>query len=58
LPKAAVALELEQGRLGMVRVEGWPLRRMMTVVHHQQKYLSKALLAFLEEMKKKTERRR
>ncbi|MBP89277.1 MAG: hypothetical protein CMJ64_21600 [Planctomycetaceae bacterium] len=51
LSKASVELELEQKRLAVVRVKGWPLRRTMTVVHHRQKYRSKALIAFLDELK-------
>jgi DNA-binding transcriptional LysR family regulator len=51
LPTASVTFELGQKRLAIMRTKGWPLRRTMPVVHHQQKYLSKALMALLSELK-------
>ncbi len=50
LPKDSVAADLEQKRLCLIRVQGWPVRRNMPVVHHSQKYVSRSLVTFLNEM--------
>ena len=49
--EGSVAPDIERKRLAVLQVRGWPLQRTLPVVHHRHKYLSKALVAFLDELK-------
>lgn len=48
LPKLSILSELELGRLYIVNVEGFPLRRSWSVVHPQSKHLTPMMRAFLD----------
>jgi len=47
LPKLSILPELELGRLAIIDIEGFPLRRSWCVVYPQAKYLTPAMKAFL-----------
>ncbi|MFG1491894.1 LysR substrate-binding domain-containing protein, partial [Oceanospirillum sp. HFRX-1_2] len=48
LPKLSIPAELELGRLKVVDLEGFPLRRDFCVVHPQAKHPTPAMQAFLD----------
>lgn len=48
LPKLSILSELELGRLSIVNVDGFPLRRSWSVVHPQSKHLTPMMKAFLD----------
>ena len=51
LPLASVEEQLRQKSLALLPVQGWPLKRTMPVVRHAEKYVFRALAAFLEAMR-------
>ncbi len=51
LPLATVQPQLQQKRLVRLPVQGWPLHRDMLVVRHADKYVFRALAAFLEALR-------
>lgn len=48
LPLTIVMSQLRQGSLVRLDVQGWPLRRDLLVVRHTDKYVFRALAAFLQ----------
>ena len=51
LPLASVEEQVREKSLAVLPVQGWPLKRTMLVVHHQEKYLFRALREFREVMR-------
>jgi DNA-binding transcriptional LysR family regulator len=48
LPLAAIQPQLQQQSLVCLHVQGWPLHRNLVVVQHADKYVFRALTAFLD----------
>jgi DNA-binding transcriptional LysR family regulator len=54
LPKGVVAPEIEDGRLALIPVRGWPIRRSLSAVRHARKYVSRTMLSFFEAVREET----
>ena len=48
LSKTLVSEDLEEIRLALIPVEGWPLKRKLHVIHHSRKYVSRPIATFLD----------
>ena len=58
LSRFAVAWEVRQGRLAILRAPGLPVRRRLYAVRHRRKHVTRAIGSFLEALRELARRQR